>query len=563
MNLTPAENLFSSTINPSSLDDISISESKRLFIQYRDAGVISGSCSFEDDKWQTTDEYSNVGLRFSVSPFMYKKYEHIFNMPLKSFKDYIKAYCLSIFGKNVLNSISYTLLDIKHLLATDPQEVIGENAGLNIYSPNRLGDFLSLFVNDENSDLLGSLISSLDYYADMTDPGFGRLAAQRELADFPSYFEFDDIIKRFWKEELDESERLFYYPLYIWWNITAVIPLRPREFLLTERNCLSKDTEGNYFLRLRRNQLKGTREKVISYKIRDSYLIQTIPVPDRTGELIEAYLKYTDKYEDTEIDTLFVTDPHYYKWGQSKHSNSRFLTYVNMNTILRYFFREVVHERYGYTVIYNGEKADHGKKEIRFIHLGDTRHIAFINLMQEGASPVTAMLLGGHENISMASQYYSNVIEFIECKTYREYRKSLSGDVQYNITPLNKLPAVRDFRRLNDGGRCYSREYLNGSIKDCMNISGHNGEIGYCPECPFYRANGHTYFSGDDIYKRRIKEDSKALLMAIRSVMEGKGNPETIGEAVLRARSSSLSYKAYLDEKYTHGGDENGKTKAD
>ena len=559
MTVTPANDLFSSKVNPTDLDSISIPASKKIFEQYKKEGVIKAHCSFEDDKWQTTDEYSNVGFSFNISPFVYRKYEHIFNMSLNAFTEYVKAYCLSIFGKKVLLSINDTILDIKHLLEHDPEEVCSEIADLHINSSGRVNDFLNIFVNDDNSKIIESLCESMDKYMTIS-PGPKDGPNQRELAAIPSYFEFDDLMNRFWNEELSEDERLFYYPLYVWWNITAVIPLRPREFLLTERNCLSRDGEGNYTLRLRRNQLKGNRDKGISYKISESYLVQTLPVPERIGKLIEDYITYTEKYEDTDLETLFVTDPHYYKWGQSKHSNSRFLTYVNMNTILKYFFREIVHERYGYTVIYNGEPADIEHKEIQYIHLGDTRHIAFINLMQEGVSPVTAMLLGGHDNIEMASHYYSNVTTFIECKTYREYRKSISGDVQFSITPMRKMPAVRESRQVLGGGRCYSQEYLKGSIKDCLDTAGRNGEIGYCPECPYYRSDGITYFSGDDVYKRHIKEDSEALLLSIQAVMEGKGNPENIGEALMRARSSNLSYRTYLMEKYSNGGKPNGKT---
>lgn len=553
INLTAAEDLFLTRMNLTSLDDLSIPFAKELFLKYRENGVIKDGCSFDDNKWQTTDEYSNVGLDFNISVFTYKNYEDVFNMPLKDFTVYLKAFCLSIFGKNVLTSISYTILDVKHFLKADVEDVCEEVADLRFYSPNRLHDFLSLFITDENSERLDRLISSIDGYAAIKYDGKTGLN-QRELSDFHSYFEFDDIIKRYWDEPLTKEERLFYYPLYIWWHLTAVIPLRPREFLLTERNCLIKDGDGKYSLKLRRNQLKGTRDREISYKISDSYITQILPIPENTARMLETYIKDTEIYDSTEIDTLFVTDPHYYKWGQSKHSNSRFLTYINLNTILKYFFNEIIENKYGYTVRYDGMKADFQTKEISYIHLGDARHIAFINLMQEGATPVTAMLLGGHDNIEMASHYYSNVTEFIECKTYRQYHKSLSGEIQYNIMPMRKIPNVRDYKSLNKDGRCYSLEYAKGSISDCLNVSGPDGEIGHCPSCPFFRSDSLSYYSKDDIYKNQIFEDSKSLFHALQAVMEGKGNPENIGEAVLRARSSSLSYSQYLMEKYQQEG---------
>lgn len=556
MNVTLAENLFSSNLNFIDLDSLSIDAAKERFLNFQNAGVIKNNCLFTDNTWFTTNEYANIGLYFDFNRFSYRKYEPIFNLSFSRFTDYAKAYCISIFGKNVLTSIENTLLDLKHLISKDYEDVCGEMSDLRLYSINRVSDFLSLLVTDDNAEVMERLLSALDSYADIKY-GTQKSFNQRELADFDSYFEFDDIIKDYWQSDLSNEDRFFYYPLYIWWVLTAVIPLRPREFLLTERDCIFKDSDGRYNLKLRRNQLKGGVNGELSYKISDAYLTNPIPIPDYLGEIIEKYIAETNKYENTDINTLFVTDPHYRKWGQSKHSDSRFLTYINMNTILKYFFKEIIHEKYGYIVKYDNEDIDHNNKEIRYIHLGDTRHIAFINLMQEGATPVTAMLLGGHTNIEMASHYYSNVTAFIECKTYRQYRKQINGNVEYKLSHADKLPPIGDFKPLSDGGVCYSPEYHKGSISDCINASGTNGEIGYCPECTFYRKKGVSFFSDDDIYKRHIEEDSKSLFLAMQSVMEGKGNPENVNEAILKLNSSNYSYKTYLQEKYAHEGDTN------
>ena len=227
-----------------------------------------------------------------------------------------------------------------------------------------------------------------------------------------------------------------------------------------------------------------------------------------------------------------------------------------MNTILKYFYKEVVQDRYGYTVFYNHDDIDHENKEIHYIHLGDARHIAFFNLMEEGATPVTAMLLGGHTNIEMASHYYSNVISFIECKTYRQYRKMISGDVKYQISRTKKLSPAGTPVILSDGTYCYSRHYQNRSEEDCREAIGPNCEIGYCEVCTHHRRIGQSYFSGDDIYKRRIEDDCKVLFLTIQSAMEGKGNTENIQEAMLNLNSSKYSYKAYLEEKLMNGTEE-------
>ena len=224
-----------------------------------------------------------------------------------------------------------------------------------------------------------------------------------------------------------------------------------------------------------------------------------------------------------------------------------------MNTILKYFYNEVIEDKYGYRVDYNHEELDHENKEIHYIHLGDARHIAFFNLMEEGATPVTAMLLGGHTNIEMASHYYSNVVSFIECKTYRQYRKMINGDAQYKLSHINKLPPVGVPVVLSDGSLCYSPHFKNRSEKDCLQAIGPNGEIGHCEECTCHRKNGLSYFSGDDIYKRHIERDCKILLYAVQSVMENKGNVENIQEAILNLNTSKYSYQSYLKEKHLRG----------
>lgn len=551
MNINNTENLFFSHLNFIEIDSLSLSFAKERFLEYQEAGVIKNNCSFEDSIWNTTNEYANIGLYFNFNLFSYKKYESIFNLPFNVFIGYTKAYCISIFDKNVLESIENTLLDIKHLLEKNYEDVCGELADLNFYSANRLSDFLSLLITEDNYEKLELLISTLDNYVSFTSNS-NKDFNQRELADHTSYVDFNEIIEDYWKSDISKEDRLFYYPLYIWWTLTAVVPLRPREFLLIERNCLSGNSKSGYKLKLRRNLLKGGQNSKLSHKIADAYLSVPQSIPERLGKLIETYLKDTEHYENTELNTLFVTDPHYKKWGQKKHSDSRFLTYMNMNTILKYFYKEVIQDIYGYTIKYNHEDIEHDKKEIEYIHLGDARHIAFTNLSEEGISLVSIMLIAGHADVETTSHYCSNTISLIECKTYRQYHKMIGGDTKFKISHTKKLPSTNSPTTLPDGSLCYSENYKNFSDKDCSKVCGPNGEIGYCRSCTFHRDKNISYFTGDDLYKHRIEEDCHLLFLATQSLMEEKGNPEKIHEALKKLNSSKYSYKEYLEQKFIH-----------
>ncbi len=546
-----AEQLFSISFNPIIFDETSIDEARNIYEEYQEKKVITPDCVFSDDIWFTTNEYANVELSFEFDKDSYHWYQEIFQLSYKQFISYTKTFCISLFGRYALTSIQRFLLDIRHILKISPKKIFAANSSLKIMHPLLCSDFFLLIasLSDEAEDL-NMLIDAMESYADIT---FSKNPKQqRRLANFETYLVFDEIIRNFWKNNSTEEERMFYYPLYLWWSITAILPMRPRDFLLTQRDCLSINQDNDYYLTLRRNQRKGTRKEKTTYKIQDDYFTSCFKIPEALGHEIENYIEKTKKFENTELDTLFITDIHYSKWEQKKHCNSRFFTYANMNTLLRYFYKEIITERYGYHIVASSTSKHLNEKDIGYIRLGDTRHIALINLMQEGGTPALAMYLAGHTNDTMASHYYSNIKEMIECKTYRQYRKMIAANVKYKIKASSQLPAPYHFEILSDNGKCYSTKYQNGDFSDCFSMIGENGEIGYCPDCIYYRRDGLSYFGADDIYAHKFQTDFHAIRDAVEIVRQGKGEYETIGEAVLKLQATSLSYEQYCKEKLRH-----------
>ena len=183
------------------MNAISVDSAKERFLAYKDAGVIKEHCTFEDDIWRTTNEYANVGLYFDFNRFAYRKYEPVFGISFRQFKEYAKAFAVSIFSKNVLDSIEYTLLDIKHLLEIDYHDVCWENPDLKIYSANRMEDFISLLITDENEDKLSRLVASLHTHESVSS---SNDETQRELAAFDSYLDFGEIMEDFWNSSLSK-----------------------------------------------------------------------------------------------------------------------------------------------------------------------------------------------------------------------------------------------------------------------------------------------------------------------------------------------------------------------
>lgn len=561
-NTSTAKKLYISQTSFVELDIEALNNGKERFCDYQKQKVIKSGCSFSDNSWKTTDEYESIGMYFDIDPFNYSNWERIFEMRRDDFILKAKTFIMSIFGKNVLRTMHTLLADIHKILSVSPEEFISPDFELFLYTPTICSDFLTLVFNsgltmNNNADVI---LGKLDYLNELylKKSGFN----QRTLSSFDSYLVFNDIIEDYWKSDISQDERLFYYPLYLWWKITGVIPLRPREFLLTQRDCLIKDKQNNFYLKLQRNKLKGSKSKTVKYKILEDYSSEQYQIPQQLGNEIENYIKLTDSFEKTPINTLFLLEP-YNKYRILKHKmkvTDRYLTYGSMNIILRYFYEEIISRRYLYTVIYENINTHLNSKEICYIHLGDTRHISLINLMMEGGTPVTAMLLAGHNNELTASHYYSNIKNMIECRTYRLYRKQIQGNKIQTIAKLQNIPRNSNYKSLKNGGRCYSNAYMSGDISDCINSIGPNGELGYCLNCINYRYSLGSDCETEDYLIRQLEFDCNSLIHAIELARKGKGCVEDIGQELLKLQSSSISYERYLlEKKYNKQEKNNGK----
>lgn len=552
--------LFRTVTSILDFDQALVDRAVEYFDDYVEKGIIL-TPDFGSNKWQTTNEYANLSFMFNVNYFQYNRYyKPLIGLDYAAFIDYLKSFIVLSMEQHVLGSLQIFVRDVKRLIKETKQDILVDIQNIKLSSPSLCIDFFSSLPCYENT-YLNQLLEQLDNVL-MTHYQ-SKPKQQRQLAQFQSYFVFNDLLADYWQQPLSDEERLFYFPLYLWWQITAIIPLRPREYLLTQRNCLS-EKRGKYYLTLRRNNLKG-KEKGVSHKISEDYYLSTYEIPVELAQTIQTYLTLTKGLSSTQLNTLFVTDSHYKRWGRKTGKNNRFLTYTNLNTILKSFFNEIIADKYGYHVHYTNSPARLEDNEISFIHIGDTRHIAMINLIVEGSSPVTAMLLAGHENVTTSAHYFSNLSQFIECRSYQVYRKLIGTQTSYEISKSQPQYSIgRAFVTLDNKGRCYSPRFAEGDYSDCLKVISNHAELGACTSCPFYRKAGKDYFSMDKSFKNTIDEGALVVDEAVKRVRQGKGGMEDIGEALLKLATVSYSYQEYLTAKQvTEQEEPNGKKTAD
>jgi hypothetical protein len=508
-----------------SMDEATLLQAVMIFNDYCEKGVILSKC-FSDDNWTLTDQTRKITLRFRFSETgFYRNTEQWMGCSYRCFCDCVKAYVIFTMGSTGLSSIREIVRCFANLAEKTAEQLLNINSD---YVRHMIELLRLLPCGCDTRDIM------LEAMEEKISCGWQRGAKrnQRVLADFSTYFAFNDVLEDFWKTA-DEDAKLFFFPLRFWWSLTAILPLRPTEFLLTPRNCLAHEN-GEYVLTLRRTVQKGGGKK-IAYRIDHDYKLTKYSIPDKMAREIIEYQKATESMTRPILGTLFAQDAHYAQFGRTASYSSIYYTYTNINTCLRRFQNEMM-----------GLPEDSESR----IRLGDTRHLAMISLIVSGGSPVICKELAGHEDVNISAHYYSNISRFVECATYEMYRKSKGGIVKMREhRPLN----VASETVMIPGGYCDSPAYLKGNIDDCIRYMGSGGELGYCQECPHFIDGGrgrYIVFADPAERKKQVDEDSRSLMQVLEIVRKGVGCSEDIQSALLRLQHSSAWYSRCLQDEW-------------
>lgn len=506
-------------------DGEAFAKAENLFDEYRLCGVILNN-SFNDREWLFTNQLSNISISFQLNETSYQRNAAPwvgcgYAMFVRSVKTYA-VFCLgsiSISGiREIVNSLRmFVEFSEEYLMAAALERA------------NHMSGFLSALPGGHTRR--DAMIESLEerQWGSRVQPGKNR---QRVLAELGTYFKFDDAMQGLW-ESIKASEKLFWFPLYLWWTLTAILPLRTTEFLLTPRECLTMGN-GKTLVTLRRTKLKGGG-RGLSYLVDKDYEKVRYIIPDKMAGEIERYQEATNTMTPTPLSTLFVQEPHYAYLGKKLHGDLGYYTYTNLSTCLRRFQEDVM-----------------GVSDESRIHLGDTRHLAMIGLILSGGSPLICKELAGHDDINISSHYYSNISSYIKSATYEahlKYRAPMADLAEQSV----QLPKTLKQSVPVQGGLCGSGAYVHGGIDDCIKSIGLGGEIGDCRRCPHFidgDSGVHLLFSNPVERKQQVDKDSQYLLQTLEAVRRGIGMPEDIQSALLRLQQSGSWYRRCLQNEW-------------
>lgn len=483
------------------LDEKTMSTALSKFDYYQKQGVIIQG-EFESNVWRLYDQTKTALVHFDVNELLYKR-----NMSLwigcnyRTYCTCIKSYILLCMGNYSLAMLSQIANYLRLLPDKMPESIANSNEALHVLQ------FLEILPGESlvKDTILEELRENMTEYT--------LSSKQRKLPSFRSYFQFHDVLMKFWQTE-SITQKKKYFPVYLWWQITAILPLRATEFLLIPRKCITKTKQGN-LLTIRRTLMKKKR-KEITYRIDSDYEERQYSVPDSIADDILWYLKQTEGAILSELDTLIVPA------GLNKLG---FFSYSQMAKLLRDFCACYL------------QSADYP------IHLGDTRHLAMINLILSGGSPVICKELAGHESIDISSHYYSNMSSLVEDVVYERFRRQQS-DSHLDGFPTFKISIPTERVRV-EGGYCEVADLELGNIDECIKSMDSEGIPGDCMNCIHYYPDlKRMQLSIKNHRKETLNMDSEFLRDMIEQVRKGYGCEEDIRTAMLKLQGSAVRYSA-------------------
>ena len=440
-------------------DKIDLSDCEDMFAELKGKGMIRNN-SFSDNVWVGYYDLYEINIYFDFNIDVSQEM-------ILSLKKYvlIKLYL----KKNGVYTAKIAYRHIKNMLDET-----------NVFDIDTLSDFKKYISNNQTVLYLSDCKEFLqfctskdacEFYSKIKSFSIQRNPKSREIPDYESILKYDCLIRDF----IDTGNidlRIKYYPILIWWMISTIIPLRPSEFVLIKRNCIYKEKDKCY-IHIERVKSRADRKK------HDVPIMTEFQIPEALFEFISDFIDCANEIDSSDY---LVSDSFYKRYLQKvKKRNKDKITLQKFNILFKKFEKEVVEDIYHYEIVALGtvEKDN----QIERIRLGDTRHLAFMNMLMQGLNPLYIQRIGGHYTLEEQLSYCNHLDTFTSAKTYvlskmlnnknEVYYRNYSDNVDWGLkqtekellgTKFYQLPKVKD-----GAGRCTSTNFpTDCKCEECL-----------------------------------------------------------------------------------------------
>ena len=501
------------------IDDNVITESKKQFGIMQKKGVIKNQ-SYSDMAWLITDEVDTCSIDFTIDEIAYENHcKEILNCSSKDLQVSMRVLITSYIGADI-KTLQKKVRAVRKLMDCLSRK---ENFDTLTSHASELVDLLTLLPKEsfQRDNLLDDLEEMLEYNKNIVK--FGKV--QRELAQYQSYFRFNEVLSKFWCIASDD-EKLLYFPIYLWWNLTSILPLRPLEFTLMPRSCLN-----DKLLTVRRAKQKGLRLSM-QYSIEKDYEKKSYKITSELAKEIKWYIENTEQEYYSDISTLFSKKTQF-RLLEINLKDEDHYSYSNLRECLHCFYKNVVSKKYGFNILRKGTYASLLENEIEAVTLGDTRHIAMISLIASGGNPVICKELAGHESMEISAHYYSNIKNFLDVLSFERYKMGPQIESGIGLQTLDMSNLTETLK-----GYCISSEIKAGNFSDCVSAVSFDGKILDCESCKH-----HVPSKTSNKEEKELRAAYDLLKYSVEQVRRGIGLEESISSSLLKFQAAAAKYE--------------------
>ncbi|MDK7475179.1 hypothetical protein OWP15_21095 [Bacillus paranthracis] len=552
--------------------EYSIEQAKDILAEIQELHL-GNQCLFDNDEWRI--------IEIKLSTYVCFEFGKIRNMATFSeeldsgfFVNIIKAWISNQLSKfnishvqNKLTSLVY-ILSCSNFFSSNENsreklmcELYNKSEQVRYYMCTAALNFIDFYdIIDEQmiyTKLLGKIREEVKI-----KPNARELPSPKDVMIFASVFEdfFSNI-------NIPSMEYFRYFPIYLWWNLTNIIPIRPSEFCMIKRDGLFKE-EGKFYIKLPRsskgNSLRKNRNRI--------QIIDTIRIPLELGEKVQRYIELTEPFGSSK--TLIS----YLAWekvgskgrGQNKIIKDSYSAHV-LDSHLGMFHDEIIQNKYGVSIRPSDstivKKVKVLKNETfdinRALRPGDTRHFAFINLMRQGFHPVEIARLGGHVELSTQYHYHQHVDYFMDTEILKLMSKFKFKYQNYSNEQNVLGPSI-----LGEGSNTEqefkkkfvfkpsSEATIKRKLKDGYCIEpNQNCPVDECLMCDYWRIDIDEYNEKKEIIKTRAVEvyDNTKKIMGMlmnlhKHIIDNFASEPDVAENSIGINKNLATYSKKLDD---------------
>lgn len=443
----------------------SINEYKIKFEELKKLRIIDKSCKFDSHNWYGLGNYHNIHFSFETYEFD----QEIYN----ALKCFVVIELLDI-------GVTIGVLSLRY------SEIRRAIIEFDYFREDAIVDFEDYIINTDKilDNFTAGLKSFLCFHSineselfveTLQYAGVRGSDYAREIPNYNSIAWFDYLINNFMKEFSGLMIKK-YYPIYLWWKITTVIPIRPIEFINLEADCVRIGDGGEYIMEIPR-----MKQNKSFYRKKSLPIVDKIKTNKEIFELLSENLRIMGIPKEEKLFSLNAYSDFYEK--KYRVIKERF-SYNNFRELLIKFYEEIIVKHYGFNVVNNNDELECLEDDdgIVRLRLGDTRHMAFCSMMLQGLNPLVIAQLGGHRQLETQSHYGEYLSEYLDSYT-RMLVKVLKENDKHSSNIFNEKYLMKDKinivfkhygekpQREIEHGYCYSENFpyecTNEDCEDC------------------------------------------------------------------------------------------------